>query len=140
MFRVELLCDDRQLAKVLHGLAGLILEDGFKVQPVVNAEYKNGRIKAVTTGTRIDLFAAWLAKSGLAHMTGTNVKVFLHEHGFKAGTVYQLIYDAKKLGLIKKAGPHPSSGFTVNLPNLKTAKQRKKAVLQLPKPTTTPKG
>lgn len=107
MFRLEIFVEDKHLARLLHALNGLVTQMSGP-QPVVNAEYKNGKLVAKSSGSLPDAVYADLCekfdggavstsaikKSGQAHGGGPNCHQYLIKNLVKA----------KRLAKTKKRG------------------------------------
>jgi hypothetical protein len=120
MFRIEFLCDDKRLPKVLLSLNGLILADGLKVQPVVNAKVnkRNGKVEARTGGTALEMLADWYARSKKTQTSSAEIRTFLLKNGFSVDSCSSVIGRAIKMGMLKrigKGGPGRPARYSVQI-------------------------
>lgn len=100
MFRIECFVDDKHLAKVMHGLSGLCME--LQVVPVVNAETKNGKVMAKTSGDTTEMLAKWLHEQKKHVIRPDDIKQFCLQHGRAEKSYSNVLAKAKKAGLLSK--------------------------------------
>lgn len=103
MFRVECIVDDRYLAKVLYALTGLV-SGSPNVQPMVNAQVKNGKVTAVSSGNSLDMFAGYLKQQKLATITPKELKAVMPHLGLSEKSYSNVLNKAIKAGVLKRAG------------------------------------
>lgn len=107
MFRIVCFVDDKELAPVMHALAGKA--KGLEVVPVVNVEpssAKNGKLVQRTEGKVLDLFAEYLnTHPGI--VDAEYVQTFLTSIGRSTGSYSHTLYGALDAKLLKKGKPHP---------------------------------
>lgn len=103
MFRIEIFCDDKKLATVLNALTGLILGNPT-VQPVANAKVKNGKVKALTNGTAVEMLADYIRKNNLEVLNAKVIKGFLKGVGLSPGSSSYLIRQGIGAGFLRKHG------------------------------------
>lgn len=80
MFRLEIFCDDKNLSRILHSLKGLAIGQPG-IQPVANAEAKNGKVKA-RNGDLPGMFLAHVKKHQLKDITADHMRQFGTDHGY----------------------------------------------------------
>jgi hypothetical protein len=101
MFKLECFIDDKQLAKAMHGLDGLVLD--LKVLPVKNAVKKNGKLKSTASGSTMEAIAGYIASNNLTEtITTKQIHEALKASGFSVGGVTNAIVNAVKAKIIKK--------------------------------------
>jgi hypothetical protein len=109
MFKIEVLCDDKNLARVLRGLAGVAL--GMpKVVPVVNAEEKGGRVQARTNGDAVALLRDYLKNHKLARIGAVDVKEFCRTSGYSPRSYTSVIKQAVAAKLLRRSGTAKGTG------------------------------
>jgi hypothetical protein len=101
MFRIEAFCDDKQLPRVLHALTGLLLGTP-KVQPVANAQAKNGQIKAKVNGELPAMFQAHIKQHHYKSVTPTDIKAFAVQHGYAEASYSLLLSKMVKAKVLRK--------------------------------------
>jgi hypothetical protein len=112
MFRIECFCEDKKLAGVLHALAGQVI--GMPgVTPVVNVEVKAGKLKQVTNGKLIDLFAEHLRTDKPEIINADYMRQFLRAMGRSNKSYSHLLKKAQDTKLIRKTGKGTASRYTV---------------------------
>lgn len=105
MFRIECLCDDKNLPKVLHAISGLVLRQGFDCQPVAADTRIDGRGRVANNGgTRLEVFAGWLSKSNAQQLDTNAVRVFMKSHGYAPTASSQLLHEATRAGILRRVG------------------------------------
>jgi hypothetical protein len=112
VFRVNLFCDDKKLADVLRGLAGLAVGNP-EVQPVVNAEKKNGKVVAAGSGDNAALFAKYAKTNKLTKIKATDLRGFCKSIGVSETSYGYFGKQLQKAGAIKKHGTGSASYYTV---------------------------
>jgi len=112
--RIELFCDDRKVGEVLRLVAGVAIGQP-SVQPVVNAENKDGQLKAESSGDKIALFRKWLAKKKLAEVNSDLGREFCKSVGSDPESYNYLFGKARDLGLLRKVGKGTHSRWKVTL-------------------------
>jgi len=113
MFKVEFFCDDPKLPRILHALQGLILGQPA-VQPVVNAQHKNGKITATTSGTMLEMFAQYLNKHRVTGpLSVAHVREFLGSHGFSENSATYLLQQAVSAGIVRRRGKGAATTYMV---------------------------
>src|SRR5262245_1535589 len=101
MFRVELFCDDRKLADVLRALTGLLIGEP-KIQPVVNAEAKNGSVKA--NGSIGELFMKYATTHHMASFAPIELKPFCRYVGLAESSYAYALEKLIEHKLVKRHG------------------------------------
>ena len=81
MFRIEAFCDDKNLPRVLHALAGLV-HGQPAIQPVANAKVKNGVIRAKSSGDIVEMFAEHLKTNKISIVIPADIRAFAVKHGY----------------------------------------------------------
>lgn len=80
MFRIECFVEDKNLAKALHALNGIVLD--LRTVPVANAApAPDGDVIATTQGSTLDMLASWLAKKKVAQIKAKDAKQFQRDIG-----------------------------------------------------------
>lgn len=103
MVRGEFVCDDKNMARVLHALTGIVHD--LKFAPVANAKIgRNGQVTARTSGDTASLFVEWNSKRKLQHVSATDIKQFSREIGRSEKSYSAVITSLRKAGLLKKNG------------------------------------
>ena len=112
MFRVEFFVDDKRLAGALRGLSGVAAGEP-KVQPVVNATTKNGKVAAASSGDVCDMFLTYAKKHRLASFGADVLREFAVSIG-RASSAYGYIRnDLFKCGVIRKIGKGATMKYAV---------------------------
>jgi hypothetical protein len=102
LFRIEIFCDDKKLSYILWALTGHVLGDP-KIQPVVNAAKKNGKVRAKTSGKQMEMFAEFLKKlNPKTVVTSPMVREFCEKNGWKGDSCYYVVWQAKQRKLLKR--------------------------------------
>lgn len=109
MFRLVAFVEDKNLAAVLHALAGKVKTLEVP-QPVVNMT-KGG--KAETDGSLVALFIAHVYKQKIMKVTTADVRLFLETMGRSAASCQYVIKQAVKLGALKRHGKGPGTHYIV---------------------------
>ena len=114
MFRIELFVEDKNLAGVMHALAGRALD--LKVVPVVNASKArhasggnaaaSASVQAKTEGDTVQVLRAGLYEPGRA-IRAHDVKVELARMGRNASSYSYYLQEMIRRGLLKR---HPGKG------------------------------
>jgi len=112
MFRVNLFCEDKKLADVLRGLAGLAVGNP-EVQPVVNAVHKNGKI-AAASGSLVEQFASYVKQNKITKFTSAEMKEFTKLAGMSPSSRSYLVKQLQTAGAVKKHGAGQKTYYTVN--------------------------
>jgi hypothetical protein len=112
MFRIEAFCDDKNLARVLHALAGLVLA-APKITPVANAQAKNGEVKAASSGEVLPMLSSYLKKRRLDVVNATVVREFAVAHGYSAASYSHILKKATQARLLRKRGKGTKSSYAV---------------------------
>jgi len=101
MFRIEVFVEDRKLAYVLWALSGHVV-NMTAPQPVVNAEKKNGKIAAETSGNSVDMLRKWLVEHKFKTVRAAQIRTFCEEVGLSSKSYYNMVTRARNAGLLKK--------------------------------------
>ena len=112
MFRISFFCDDKKLANALRGLAG-VAAGSPEVQPVVNAEKKNGKVQAAGNGDNAALFAKYAKANKLTKIKATDLRGFCKSIGVSETSYGYFGKQLQKAGAIKKHGTGSASYYTV---------------------------
>jgi hypothetical protein len=112
MFKIEMFCDDKNLPKILTAVTGLALGVP-KAVPVVNAEHKNGQLKARTSGDVPALFSAWAKKHHLAEVNASAMREFATAHGWSPGSYSSLLTKVVKAKVVRKIGKGTHSKYKI---------------------------
>lgn len=102
MFRIEFFVEDKNLHKVLHGVAGMALN--LKADPVANAKIEKGRVKAETGGTLTEVAAR--ALKGRSEVTTKELGDIAVANGRQHSSSGYIATQLKELGLIKPGKKH----------------------------------
>lgn len=100
MFKFDGFCDDKQVVTVMKLLTGKVME--LHMVPVVNAQAKNGKVVAKTSGDPIDMLIAYIKQHKLHDISGKQIKAFSDEIGRSVNYHYIIIKKAKELKLLKR--------------------------------------
>jgi hypothetical protein len=102
MFRIEIFVDDRKLSYVLLQLSGHVIEMKAP-QPVANAQLRNGRVAAKTSGNRVEMLMKHLAEKKITEMTGPDVvRDFCVGIGLSDKSYSNVLNNALKARLLKR--------------------------------------
>jgi hypothetical protein len=114
MFRIEMFCDDKNLPRVLHQLAGLVLGTP-KINPVANAGAKAGEVKSRTNGDLLALFSAHLKQRKLTAVMAADVREFARANGYREGSYSHILAKAIAAKLLRKraGGKGTKTTYTV---------------------------
>jgi hypothetical protein len=113
VFKIEILCDDKNLARVLRALTGLALGSP-SVQPVVNAEQqKNGRVVAASAGDLVALLSAHLKRNRLTEVRAAQIKEFAVANGYAESSHQHILKTAVAHKLLRKKGKGSGMTYTV---------------------------
>src|SRR5262245_45907210 len=99
MFRITCFVDDKYLAAVMHGLAGMA--KGLEVVPV--AEVKANGVSRHMTGDLVQLFAEYL-DTHKGEVTPAYVQEVQRSIGRSPGGYNNVLHKAKQAKLIKQTG------------------------------------
>jgi hypothetical protein len=113
VFKIEdVYCDDKKVGDVLRALLGLVV--GIpKAIPVINAKAERGKIKALTNGKLIDMFAHYITSQKADTIKPAEVKAWLKKMGRSPLSYGYLQKQAVKSGLLKKTGATSNSLYYV---------------------------
>jgi hypothetical protein len=100
MFRLEGFVDDKNVVMIMKALSGRVMD--FKMVPVVNAEKKNGKAVAKTSGDPMELLAAYLKQHKLTEVQASHIRDFVTSIGRSPGAYYKYLTDAKEAKLLKR--------------------------------------
>jgi endonuclease IV len=104
VFKVDFFVDDKKLGTALKALVGIAISQPTAV-PVVNAQVKNGHIKAKGSGENmLALFTTYVQKTEKKELTPSDIRKFLKEHGKSPSSMSYLMHQAVKQKLVKRAG------------------------------------
>jgi hypothetical protein len=109
MFKIEVMCDDKNLPRVLHALTGLVLGSP-KINPVVNAEERAGKVRARTNGSPSALLSAWLGQHKLTRITAAEIKQFCRTNGYSERSYSSVISQALKHKVLRRSGKAKGTG------------------------------
>lgn len=99
MFKIECVCEDKNLPTILHALAGKALD--VKAVPMTNAVASNGALTARTSGGVQDLFAQWLHDKKLTVVSARDIKQFQSDLGRNPSGYNYVVQLALRSGLLK---------------------------------------
>lgn len=101
--RVEFICDDSRLGRVLRAISviGGIYE--LRSHPVVNAKAQGRKLGAKSSGDLLENFARWL-KVQDGNVTPAQVRDFCTEQGRQPSSYSYLLTKAIAAGLLTKVG------------------------------------
>ena len=112
MFRVEFMVDDKKLGEALRSLAGVAL--GIpQVQPVINAEKKNGKVVPVTSGELPDVFAKYVKTHRIVELDTVALKKFLKHIGMAESSYTYFANRLISLGCVTKSGVGKTAAYKV---------------------------
>ena len=103
MFRIEAFVDDKKLGEALRALAGIAIGNPA-VQPVVNAEEKDGKVVPSGNGSLPGAFANYVKRHKLGEFGPQEMKKFVKGMGKSESSANYFTKRLKELGLVKKAG------------------------------------
>jgi len=113
MFRITCYVEDKQLATLLHTLAG-ISRGQPEIVPVVNVVEKGGGApQAKTNGNVVQLFAQYL-DTHPGDVTPKYVQEFQQSIGRSPGGYNNVLHKAKMAKLIKQSGTGSASTYKRN--------------------------
>lgn len=119
MFRVDFMCEDKNLHKALRALIGIANAPGPQAKPVENAIKKNGKLTAETNGTQQEMFQVWLRKNKLTEINAGQIRLFLQSIGGSANSYANLLRKSIQAGILKKTGKGTLSKYAVLTPKSK---------------------
>lgn len=114
MFKVEFYVDDKRIAQAIHALTGIAVGDP-KINPVVNAVKKNGKLHAKTDGDVVSLFMDWLKQhKDLKELKADHFRAFCNHIG-RPVTSYSAVKDkiVKAGGILRRIGTGSASKYKV---------------------------
>jgi hypothetical protein len=97
---------------VLRALTGLALGSP-SVQPVVNAEQKNGRVVAASAGDLVALLSAHLKRNRLTEVKAAQIKEFAVANGYSESSHQHILKTAVAHKLLRKKGKGSGMTYTV---------------------------
>lgn len=102
MFRLALMVEDKNLAKVLKGLGGLVYD--LQVLPVQNAEIKKGRIQStgMTASAAVEAVVKAAAANGKLVISTAEVFQGVKQHGTGDKSTMYGIKVAKDKGFLRQ--------------------------------------
>ena len=112
----ELYVEDKNLAKVLRSLAGLVFDMG-PPRPV-NASRKGKRLLS-KGGSAMELILNWFQEEGVTKFTTKNVNHILEEAGFTKQSGYNALMELTKAKRIKRTS---TGHYTTRLARTRKAK------------------
>ena len=102
MFRVGGFCEDKNVAKVLRALQGLMIGQPELV-PVVGAEVRDGKVVAANGGgSLLDMFHTWCIDHKKISFQAQDAKAFCREVGKPENAYGNLINRGRNLGMLRK--------------------------------------
>jgi hypothetical protein len=105
MFKIELFCEDKNLARVLRSLTSLA-RGAPTVLPMVNVEEEaKPTVRAETNGSMTAMLSAHIKKNKLSEMTATELRDFAAGSGFSRDSYSYILRQGEKAGLLKRT-PH----------------------------------
>lgn len=116
MFRIELFCDDKKVGDILRFLTGIAIGTPI-VQPIINADVKNGKVVAQTSGDLVDMFLYWLRQNKLTEFTAKHAQEFVVSIGKPIESYAYLVQKGKDIGAWKKLGKGTVSKYWVSHDN-----------------------
>jgi hypothetical protein len=102
VFRVEIFCEDKKLSYILWALTGHVLGDP-KIQPVINAAMKNGKLQAETSGDHVVMFLNHLAKNQMPAFTPRTIRDWCIGIGLSGKSYSNVINKGLKANAWKRA-------------------------------------
>lgn len=133
--RVEVFVEDKNLGKLLRGIAGLAVR-APDIRPVVNAELQSGKLVATArNGELVGLFANWIHERKLQEVRAADCRDFLRSIGKKESNATYLIKKALEYGvMVRKKGTSGSAMAYVptSLAYTGEGKGKRKAKRKLP--------
>jgi len=100
VFKVECFIDDKHLAKVMHGLDGLVVD--LRVVPVRNAVKKNGKLQSSAASSALEAIMAYARQAKLTVITAKQIQDAMKSYGFSPQGYSTAIATAKKAKVLKK--------------------------------------
>jgi hypothetical protein len=107
MFRIEIFVDDKKLSYVLWALSGHVIEMK-PPQPVQNAQVKNGKIRAETSGDRVDMLMKYLADNKITEFGPSVAADWTRTVGLARGTYSNVLNKALRAKVITRRRPKGS--------------------------------
>jgi len=107
--RVEFMCDDTRLGRVLRAISAIGGIYHLKAVPVVNAERKGQAVKAKGSGDPMEAFAEFIKSHPIIN-AGTARK-FCAESGFQPSSYSYILQKAMALGLLTKIGKGHNTAY-----------------------------
>jgi len=98
--KVTFFCDDRRVGLLLRAVAGLIVGTP-EVVPVINAEAKNGAIKASGSGDMATMFAAYVRKARKTTVQPADAQEFLRNNGRSSASATYLLRQCRDNGFLR---------------------------------------
>jgi hypothetical protein len=114
MFRVSFFVDDKHLAPVMHGLAGMARD--LLVVPVANAEVApTGKVQARKSGENYELvfmqIKETMAKTDAPHFTSVQARQACSELGLSASSWNHFVSKMVETGVVTKHGSGKSTHY-----------------------------
>ena len=107
MFRLEIFVDDKKLGYVLWALSGHVIEVKTP-QPVQNAKVKNGKVRAETSGDRVEMLMKHLADNNITEFGPSVAADWTVTLGLARSTYSNVLNKALRAKLITRRRPKGS--------------------------------
>jgi hypothetical protein len=101
MFRLEIFVDDKKLSYVLWAISGHVLEVK-PPQPVVNAQARNGKVVARTSGNKVEMLLQYLGDHKISEFGPEVVREFCTSLGMSEKSYSNILKTALDDKLLKR--------------------------------------
>jgi hypothetical protein len=112
MFRIVVFCEDRKLPELLRATVGLAAT-APEVHPVVNAQLKNGELKATTNGKGSERFMEYVRKRKIAEFSAKEGQAICKAVGLATSSLGAITTSLREARLLKRTGKSSQSRYTV---------------------------
>ena len=110
MFRIEAFCDDKNLARVLYALAGLV-HGQPAIQPVANGKVENGKV--TSRGETNEVFLKYAKANKMVKFAAKDLADFVKQMGLAPASRGYMLKRLMADGVIKKSGKGTNTVYTV---------------------------
>lgn len=103
MFRIVAFVENKHVGDVLQAMIGKVIGQP-QCQPVANAKLDKGKVKAVSDGSSVGKFAAYLNEVKPDRLIAKDVRAILPKLGMSENSYSYLLKQAIEAGLLRKKG------------------------------------
>lgn len=101
MFRIELFVDDKKLPGLLIAITGMTL-GAPTVQPVVNAAVKNGKVRATSSGSRVEMMMDYFKTQKLSEVGPSDIRDWCRQLGLSDKSYSNFLNKALGAKMLKR--------------------------------------